>query len=141
MAASQLLQVKLLSPVKPLANLEVNYISVPGVEGYIGVKPGHAALISELKTGIVTVEGSGQSLHYFISGGYLEVFENKVAVLVDVIEQPHDIDLERAQEAEKRAVARLQDTTNLDLDIGRALASLERARARLKLATLKNQSK
>ncbi len=127
---------ELLSPTKPLATLNASYVSLPGIWGYLGILPNHTDIVCELRSGLVLIETHEQKLHYFISGGYVEIYGNKAKILVDTIEAMKDIDLGRAKEAEKRALDRLKQSTSLDLNIPRALASLERARARQKLALM-----
>ncbi|MFK7823792.1 MAG: ATP synthase F1 subunit epsilon [Oligoflexales bacterium] len=128
-------KVKILSPEKPLANLEASILEAPGSEGQLGILPGHAALLTALQPGILKVVNSTeqQDFHYFVSGGYLQVSEEHATVMVEVIESPEQIDHERVLQAEKRAMERLAKTTNKDIDIGRALVALTRARARKSL--------
>ena len=128
-------KVRILSPEKPLANLEASLLEAPGSEGQLGVLPGHAALVTGLKPGILKVVNSKEQkdYHYFVSGGYLQVAEEQATVMVEIIESPEQIDHERVLQAEKRAMDRLAKTTDKDIDIGRALVALTRARARKSL--------
>lgn len=117
--------------------MEVDQISVPAIDGYLGIMKSHAPLITILKEGIVTLfEKNKTPLHYFVSGGFLEVLDNTASILVEVVEKASEVDLERAQKAEERAQERLKNTSNMDLDIQRALASLQRAKARKRLVTM-----
>ena len=128
-------KVRILSPEKPLANLEASILEAPGSEGQLGILPGHAALVTALQPGILKVANSKEQkdYHYFVSGGYLQVTEEQATVMVEVIESPEQIDHERVLQAEKRAMDRLAKTTDKDIDIGRALVALTRARARKSL--------
>lgn len=130
--------VQLLSPVKPLANLAATLLEVEGVEGQMGLLPGHAALLAELKPGVLKIVGRQKQdvYHYFVSSGYVQFQGDTATVLAEVIEAPGDVSAERVQAAEKRALERLSRTTDLDINIGRALAALQRARARLALLKL-----
>jgi len=134
------MKVSLYSPERPLAEVTADNLQVPGILGYMGVKPGHTALISELGMGELKIEGgdAGSEHHYFVSGGYVEIAGNEVKVLVDVVERIEEIDLDRAEKSEKRAFERLEEKSDLKLDISRALAALERAKARRKLAQSKS---
>jgi F-type H+-transporting ATPase subunit epsilon len=136
---SQTMSVNLYSPAKPLAEVSATYLQIPGILGYMGIMPGHTALISELGIGELRIEGgdAGKGHTYFVSGGYLEVLDNNIKVLVDSVEHCDDIDVGRAKEAEERAIKRLAEKSDLDLDIARALAALERAKARQKLVQQK----
>jgi F-type H+-transporting ATPase subunit epsilon len=134
------MHVNLYSPEKPLAEVSANYLQVPGVLGYMGIMPGHTALISELGIGELKIEGGEAGVHhtYFVSGGYLEVVDDNIKVLVDTVEHLDAIDISRAAAAEERAKKRLAEKSDLVVDIARALAALERAKARQKLAQRKS---
>lgn len=128
------LNVKLLSPSEPLFEGKVKRIQVPGHSGQLGVFPGHTAMITQLGMGHLELHLDGGTVSdFFVSGGYLQVDNNEVNVLVDVVEEATSIDIDRASEAANRAIKLLNDRDNLDIDIGRALASLRRAKARQSL--------
>lgn len=140
------ISVEVLIPSRPVAIYTAETVGAPCVKGYVGIGKDHAPLAAELKPGILTVglkNGESQTasdVTYFVRGGYLEVQQNRVVVLADGLEAPHEINEGRAKEAEQRALARLHrrpEAQTLDLNIPRALASLERARARLLLAKTK----
>lgn len=132
---TDLMEVSLLSPQKPYGNFSAKYVQVPGKSGYLGVGPTHAPFISELKPGhIQVVDGSGVDYLYFVSGGFIEILQSQVTIFADTFETPDNIDKKRAEAAEKRAIERLKNFSDLDISIPRALASLERAKARLALA-------
>lgn len=128
-------KVRILSPEKPLANLEASLLEAPGSEGQLGILPGHASLVTGLQPGILKVANPKEQrdYHYFVSGGYLQVSKDQATVMVEVIESPEQIDRDRVLQAEKRAMERLAKTTDKDIDIGRALVALTRARARKSL--------
>ncbi|MEZ4742877.1 MAG: ATP synthase F1 subunit epsilon [Bdellovibrionota bacterium] len=130
------MKISLYSPERPIAEVEADHLLVPGVLGYMGIKPDHTALISELGVGELRIDGakSAGDFRYFVSGGYVEVLDNSVKVLVDVAEHIDEIDLSRAGESEMRAQKRLDDKSDIKVDIARALGALERAKARKKLA-------
>ncbi|MEI8024842.1 MAG: ATP synthase F1 subunit epsilon [Pseudomonadota bacterium] len=130
------LNVKVISPSASLFEGSAEEVSVPTSKGYIGVRYNHNALVSSLGIGKLEIRGQDKK-NFFVSGGYIEVFQNSVTLLVSVIEDISKIDSQRAEGAEKRAAQRLATRTHEEaLDISRALAALERARARKKLAEL-----
>jgi F-type H+-transporting ATPase subunit epsilon len=134
------LKVNLLSPSQPLFEGEVVGVKVPGIRGEMGILPGHTAIVAQLGIGELELAFLDRKpARYFVSGGYLQVEQDEVNLLVDVVEPVSGIDLERAAEAAERAIARLNDRHNLDINIPRALASLSRARAREALARQKGQ--
>lgn len=126
---------KLFSPEKPLADVWVEQLGVPGVAGEMGILPGHTALIAALKPGVLSVweAGKQQPLYYYIGSGYIRFLEDQAFVLSDTINIPDEIDRERVEAAERRAKERLAQTTDSAIDISRALKALERAKARRKL--------
>ncbi|WP_022834486.1 ATP synthase F1 subunit epsilon [Salisaeta longa] len=118
-------------------------VRAPGVEGSFEVLKNHAPLIAALGVGPLVVRT--QDAHEYAdmhddrivfatTGGFLEVLDNKVTVLADAVELASEIDVERAQAAEKRALDRLQQGSSDDIDRERAEAALERARGRLRVA-------
>jgi F-type H+-transporting ATPase subunit epsilon len=104
---------------------------IPGKDGYIGVLPGHAPLLSELGIGPLTYTVDGRSRTVVISGGFLEVLPNFVRVLANAAELPPDIDRARAEAALKRAQERLNAPASAGVDVARALNAFKRAQARL----------
>jgi F-type H+-transporting ATPase subunit epsilon len=130
-----LFKLSVVTPEKPLIDQEARSIIAPGSEGYLGILTDHAPLITALIPGKLSVtDPSGQESFYAISGGFLEVSHNIVTILADAIEPIKDIDIGRAQEAEKRARERLTHRTDADIDVERAEAALARALNRIRLA-------
>lgn len=126
-----------LTPQKSLIEEEVVSIVAPGSEGYLGVLAHHAPLITPLIPGKLTVKlPAGEPEVYAISGGFLEVSDNKAVILADAIEPLHEIDPVRAQRALERAKERLRERDE-KLDVARAEAALERAINRIRLASMK----
>jgi F-type H+-transporting ATPase subunit epsilon len=113
-------------------------VVAPGVEGYFGVLPGHAAFLTTLGPGEVTYR-SGQTEHRVaVTGGFAEVRAERVIILAENAERPEEIDRERAERARLRAEMRLQgkspDGSQEDVDFARALTALARALTRLVVA-------
>ncbi len=125
------LQVSVLSPSKIVAQATTSYLQVPGINGYLGILPGHTSFVTELGVGELKI-GEGNKEVYFVAGGYLDVNNDKVTVMVDVAELLPQIDRKRAEEAKNRALQRLEQ--KVDIDIGRAQAALMRAQVRLDLS-------
>ena len=131
------LNVKVLSPEAELASSEAIEVSVPAYFGYMGLRPAHAPIISEIGMGTLELKHDSQrSSKYFVSGGYFELLDDELTLLVDVIEKSEEIDLARAGRSVERAIERLNTKTGVDLDIARSLASLEKAKARKRLGEL-----
>jgi F-type H+-transporting ATPase subunit epsilon len=79
------LSLEVATPDKLLVNEKVSQVEVPGKDGYMGILPGHAALISELKEGTLKYTASGKSSQLTITGGFVEVRDDKVRVLADSV--------------------------------------------------------
>jgi len=133
---TQLLKVRVLSPEAILFDGESYSVTVPTKLGYIGILSNHNPLLSAIGIGQLELHHETNGRKFFVSGGYVEVLGNVVTVLVDVVEEIAKIDVSRAEAAETRAKERLMEKKAQDLDIARALAALERAKARRKLAQL-----
>jgi F-type H+-transporting ATPase subunit epsilon len=87
---------------------DVDTIILPGIEGEFGVLPKHAPLLTVLKYGIITVRTEGNDQYFTVAGGIVEVLPDQVTVLADAAENVEEIDLQRAEEARKRAEAGLE---------------------------------
>jgi len=123
---------EIVTPDRALLSEEVVSIIAPGVEGYLGVLANHAPLVTELNVGVLRIRYPDDTEeNVAVSGGFMEVANNRVLVLADAAERPQDIDIQRAKEAFLRARRRLQDPT---MDRERARAALERAINRLRVA-------
>ncbi len=101
------LQVAVVTGEKEIYRGEADIVIAPGAEGELGILPRHAALLTSLKTGEMRIKLGTEEDDLFISGGFLEVYNNVVTVLADVAEQSDEIDESRAQAARQRAQERL----------------------------------
>jgi len=127
-------QLTVLTPERTLLDERVVSIIAPGSEGYLGVLANHAPLITALAPGKLNVRTPGGESHLFaLSGGFLEVSQNRAVVLADAMEEPGDIDVERAKRAAERARERLKEI-GARWDVDRAEAALKRALNRIKVA-------
>jgi F-type H+-transporting ATPase subunit epsilon len=77
------LTLEVATPDKLLVSEKVSEVEVPGKDGYMGILPGHAALISELAEGTLKYVAAGKTTQLTITGGFVEVRDNKVRVLAD----------------------------------------------------------
>jgi F-type H+-transporting ATPase subunit epsilon len=128
------LLLRVVTPSRQVVREDVEEVQAPGREGYLGILPGHAPLISELKPGEFTYR-QGREVHRLaVSGGILEVLPEQVTVLAESAETPEDIDIARALAARERAEKRLR-SPDPDTDIQRAIVALERALIRLQVAS------
>lgn len=123
------------TPEKQLLRQSTREVQLPGAEGYLGILPGHAPLITELGIGELSYhDPSGkESAHLAIIRGFAEVLPDRVTVLAETAEFAADIDIARAEAAKARAEQRLASgDTNIDWD--RVTISLQRALIRIQVA-------
>lgn len=107
---------------------------IPGSEGYFGVLAGHAPMMAEMKVGELDYKHEdGTEEVMFISGGFVEVFENTVTVLAHTAELGKDIDLAKAEASLQRAREKLLEQ-DPEIDIARAEAAIQRAMMRIAVA-------
>ena len=127
--AGNTLKLEIITPEKIALSEETTSIVVPAIDGLLGIWPDHAPLLAGLKPGSVKYKTAGGEKVVVVAGGFIEVANNVVSIIAPAAEMAADIDLERAQEAKKRAVERLANKENVD--VARAEAALARANARI----------
>ncbi|NLO89352.1 MAG: F0F1 ATP synthase subunit epsilon [Clostridia bacterium] len=131
--AEKILTMEVVTPERHVIKTEADSIVVPAAEGYLGILPNHAPLITSLRIGVVRYRQEGQEKRMAISGGFMEVADNVVTILADTAELAEEIDVDRATASKERALQRLRERKE-NLDYARAQMSLQRAIARLKAA-------
>ena len=132
--AGDSIQLVVVTPVSQLLSEAVTEVQLPGADGYLGVLPGHAPLITELGIGELTYKtANGQIGMLAIIRGFAEVLPERVSVLAETAERPEDIDVNRAQQALKRAQELIAKGGDIDWD--RASASLQRALVRIQVVS------
>ncbi len=82
---------------------DVDYVSLPGREGVVGVLPNHSPLLTVLSFGEVYTRKNGEAQYFAVGGGFAEVQPDKVIVLADSAERADNINIARAQEAREEA--------------------------------------
>lgn len=128
------LHLQVVTPDRRLMDQVVDEVQLPGLEGYLGILPGHAPLFTELGIGELSCR-TGKELHYAtIIGGYAEVLPDHVTVLAERAERAEEIDLDRARAAQERAEKRIARPGDPEIDWNRATAALKRAMVRLQVA-------
>ena len=123
----------IVTPIRELKIGEVNYLRCSGIDGSFGVMNNHREGILALAVGEVKVTQGGKDEYFSIGGGFVEIIDNSVKLLVESIERSNDIDTDRAQRsldrAKKRQVDKDPDTNNARID-----AAMMRALKRLRVA-------
>lgn len=113
-------------------------MQIPGKDGYLGILPGHAPLITELGIGEISYRENGESHYLAVAWGFAEVLPDRVSVLAETAERAEEINVERAEEARKRARQRL-NSADPKVDFARAQRALTRAVTRLEVAAETDQ--
>ena len=127
------LKLEIVTAESPVFTGEVDAIIAPGTVGQFTILPHHAAFMTMLEAGELCLRVGGQETFMVVSGGFLEVLDDKVIVLADAAERADDIDAARAEEAKKRAQEQMRrPLTGPELVV--AEAALRRSLARLKVS-------
>ena len=129
-------QLEIVTPAKLVVKDSAEEAQIPGLNGYLGILPGHAPLITELAVGVITYRAGGAEHTLSVCWGFVEVLPDKVTILAEAAERPQEIDVPRAEKAKARAEERLK-SNNPETDYTRAEDSLQRAETRLKVAETK----
>ncbi len=126
-------QLEVATPERLIVEERVTEAQVPARGGYLGVLAGHAPLVAELQSGVLSYVIEGRVRYLAIHGGFVEVLPEHVRVLADIGERAEEIDVSRAQAALERAQKALEDP-HVNVDPAAALAEMRRAQARLEAA-------
>lgn len=126
----------IVTPDREFFNEEAEMVEFNTTEGEIGVYAGHAPLTVIVKPGILTITQGETVRNAALHAGFVQILPEEITILAEIIEWPEEIDKQRAEEAKQRAEGRLAErSANIDLD--RAQAALMRAVARINAAALK----
>ncbi len=130
---SDSLVLTVVSPERVLVDEQVTEAQIPALNGFLGVLPGHAPLVSELMAGgVLSYQTAGGEKVLAVYGGFVEVLPDRVRVLADGAEHREEIDLKAAQEQLAKATAAAQTVTD---DPDATIAEMQRAQARVDAAT------
>ena len=124
---------EIVTPERLVASGSAEEMQIPGKNGYLGILPGHAPLITELAVGEITYRAAQRSEHLAVAWGFAEVLPNKVTILAETAERAAEIDVQRAERARERAERRLHEASQ-ETDFQRAQIALERAVIRIQVA-------
>ena len=125
------LNLEIITPEKPIFRDQIEAVTIPGTLGSFQILKDHAPLISSFDTGVIKVKKASVESFYTTSGGTVEVNKNSVLILADSIEKISDIDIDRAEQAKRRAEELLQKKHEANIDEARAKAALNRALNRI----------
>lgn len=126
-------QLEIVTPEKLVIRDTAEEIQIPGRNGYIGVLPGHAPLITELGSGEISYRSNGQLHRFSMAWGFAEVLPDKVTVLAETVERADEIDVARARQSLIKA-EELLNTAQTEDEFSVATAKIQRAAARIDVA-------
>jgi F-type H+-transporting ATPase subunit epsilon len=130
------IRLEVVTPDRLLLSEEVDEVTIPGSEGYLGILPGHLPLLTMLGTGVLSYRKGTQKVPFAVSGGFAEVLPDRVIVVADTVEKPEEIDVSRAKAAKDRAEKELAAGQN-PIDVERAMGALLRATSRIQVAEMR----
>ncbi len=130
MADNNLFTLKVITPDRIFYEGEASMVEFNTTEGEIGVLKGHIPLTVIVNPGILTITEAEGTKEAALHSGFAEILQDQVVIMAEVIEWPHEIDLDRAQQAKERAEERLRSKTP-ETDIVRAETALQRSLARI----------
>ncbi len=128
------LHLDIITPERGILSEAVDAVTLPGLGGELGILPGHTPLISQLQTGVLSYTQGAETRRLLVSGGFVEVSTDRVAVLAELAERPNEIDAARARSERDQAEKLLNASTGSEDDLARARTQFERASARLQIA-------
>ena len=131
---AEVFQLEIVTPEKKVVETTAEEVQIPGKNGYLGILPGHAPLITELSVGEITFRENSIEQKLAVAWGFAEILPNKVTILAETAERPSEINVERARQAKERAEQRLT-SGDTAVDVDRALDALHRAQSRLDVAS------
>jgi F-type H+-transporting ATPase subunit epsilon len=125
---------EIVTPERSVVGVEVDEVQIPGSEGSFGVLPGHTPLLATLQIGELWYRTGNEICHVAVSSGFAEVLPDRVTILAQIAESADEIDVTRAETAEKRARDRLA-RPGVDMDFERARLALLKSLIRLRVAS------
>jgi len=126
------LKLEIVTPEAKIYSEDVDMVTLPGVEGEMGIYPQHVPLLTQVSAGEVVVRKGGQDYFLAIGEGFVEITGERVAILTDMAIRAENIDETKAEEARKRAEERLGEKLN-DEEAAMVSAALAHSLAQLQV--------
>jgi F-type H+-transporting ATPase subunit epsilon len=133
MALPTHIDLQIVTPDRLLVQEQVDEVEIPGSEGYFGVLPGHTPLLASLAVGELWYRKGQEKFYLSLAFGFAEVLPDRVTILARLAERAEDIDVERAEDARRRAEQRLSQSAS-DFDYERARIALTKSMMRLQVS-------
>ena len=132
---SKTFELDIITPINTSSFMDVEYLRAPSVEGLFGVLPGHMSSIIALDIGEVKITTNNKSLYFATSGGFADISNNKVVLVLETAEESSKIDFKRAEKSLDRSQKYFNDKSH---DLSRAFNAIKRAKNRIAIADKKN---
>jgi F-type H+-transporting ATPase subunit epsilon len=126
------LKLEIVTPEALTYSEDVDMVTLPGVEGEMGIYPMHVPLMTQLTAGEVVARKGGKEYFLAVGEGFVQITGEKVSVMTDMAIQAEDIDEAKAEDARKRAEARLSEKLG-DEESATVQAALAHSMAQLKV--------
>ena len=133
MALPTHIDLQIVTPDRLIVQEQVDEVEIPGSEGYFGVLPGHTPLLASLAVGELWYRKGLEKFYLSLAFGFAEVLPDRVTILARLAERAEDIDVERAEEARRRAEQRLSQSAS-EFDYERARIALTKSLMRLQVS-------
>jgi F-type H+-transporting ATPase subunit epsilon len=126
------LKLEIVTPESKTYSEDVEMVTLPGVEGEMGIYPMHVPLMTQVASGEVTARKDGRDYFLAIGEGFVQITGERVAILTDMAIKAENIDEAKAEEARRRAEARMSEQLN-DEEAAMVSAALAHSLAQLKV--------
>jgi F-type H+-transporting ATPase subunit epsilon len=126
------LKLEIVTPEATTYSEQVDMVTLPGVEGEMGIYPMHVPLMTQLVPGEIAVKKGGQDFFLAVGEGFVEITGDRVSILTDMAMKAGDIDEQKAEEARKRAEQRLNEKLS-DEEAASVQAALAHSLAQLQV--------
>jgi len=133
MIDENMINLEIVTPEKKVIDEKVETVNVPTANGEIGILASHAPLVSTIRAGILSYQNKGTTEEMVVSGGFVEVSNDKVSILVDIVEKVDDVNIESAKTEKDDAQKALGGWKGTEDEFEVELERLEKAQARLEL--------
>ncbi|MCC7374497.1 MAG: ATP synthase F1 subunit epsilon [Verrucomicrobiales bacterium] len=127
-----MLKLEIVTPEAKIYSEDVDMVTLPGVEGEMGIYPMHVPLLTQVAAGEVVALKGGQDFHLAIGEGFVQVTGDRVAIMTDMAIKAEDIDEKKAEEARLRAESRLKEKIS-DEELATVNAALLNSLTQLKV--------
>ena len=126
------LKLEIVTPLETAFSEAVEMVTLPAIDGQMGVYPAHVRLITQIEPGEIIIQANGQERFLAVGEGLVEVTPTSVSIVTDMAIPAEHIDEARAEEARARAAARLREKIS-DEEVATVNASLVRSLAQLQV--------